>query len=588
MVDKPGQHPKELNPYWKENGTGLPSSSGSSRAEGRSWILRSYKRALEQAKEKNISFEQIAEKQWGSVDKLYSLLRSVGIDPERPNLHHSHDSKEYLYSRSKYDQKHYRMPKDYQQSASKVGSEQKLLPSRSSRTFVCPDRDNVEMTTDNLVLDRGGWKKPGSQTCVAQELSHEVNPLKEETQAAVRSEQSVVQEVITDSMINAKSAKLIKAELTGNQKKIKDLKEEIEAMRTKKKLQEQAKVGEQLTDSKEKIALLTTTDRFGRVRPANMPASYASKYDKKGKSKKPCYSSDEDYSLRALMEMERKMTADDTHLAIAKMASKFVRSSTDDVVDDVLDVKVRTNQQKEQERERNAIKLESRRMEEILDKCRLCVNSSQSKEHLVVAMGINTYLAVPGHQSLTTDHCIIVPIEHTACSLQMDENVWSEVKVFQKGLTRMFSDHDKDVIFTECYSSPARKAHMYIDCIPLPREEGSLAPMYFKKAILESDSEWAQNKRLIDTRSKGLQNSVPLGLPYFFVDFNNEGGFAHVIEDSALFPHYFAKEVVGGLLDADPVLWLKPPHESYDSQKQKAKHLKDMWEPYDWTKKLKE
>lgn len=34
---------------------------------------------------------------------------------------------------------------------------------------------------------------------------------------------------------------------------------------------------------------------------------------------------------------------------------------------------------------------------------------------------------------------------------------------------------------------------------------------------------------------------MPKGFPYFAVDFGNEGGFAHVIEDEQKFPHYFGK-----------------------------------------------
>jgi len=30
-MDRPGQHPKELNPYWREGGTGLPSERETSR-----------------------------------------------------------------------------------------------------------------------------------------------------------------------------------------------------------------------------------------------------------------------------------------------------------------------------------------------------------------------------------------------------------------------------------------------------------------------------------------------------------------------------------------------------------------------------
>ena len=34
---------------------------------------------------------------------------------------------------------------------------------------------------------------------------------------------------------------------------------------------------------------------------------------------------------------------------------------------------------------------------------------------------------------------------------------------------------------------------------------------------------------------------IPKGLPYFSVEFGMDGGFAHVIEDETIFPHYFGK-----------------------------------------------
>jgi len=46
-----------------------------------------------------------------------------------------------------------------------------------------------------------------------------------------------------------------------------------------------------------------------------------------------------------------------------------------------------------------------------------------------------------------------------------------------------------------------RMPHCYIECVPLPRVKAANAPMYFKKAINESENEFeSQNKALIDTR----------------------------------------------------------------------------------------
>jgi hypothetical protein len=60
---------------------------------------------------------------------------------------------------------------------------------------------------------------------------------------------------------------------------------------------------------------------------------------------------------------------------------------------------------------------------------------------------------------------------------------------------------------------------------------------------MEADTEWAQNKRVVDIpRGKDVRSVIPKGLPYFFVSFAwDEMGFAHVIEDEDLFPRNFAQ-----------------------------------------------
>lgn len=546
--NKPGQHHKELNPYWKDGGSGLPSVSTSTHSsmEGRSWILRSYKRALELVEKEGKSFEEIAQKQWGSVQKIHSLLKSVGIDPFLPDGPSSCVSSD----------KSFKSNLDSQAKGTKSSKTLNFLISEGRKSVVDVPLNSGEDTSLTVP-----------------------EPVMVLHKAVATSNTS--SDHVSEAMINSISAKLIKAGLVGNKEKMKSLESELDDLRSRKKIQDSLQKDDK-HDNREKTVLLTRKDRFGQVRPAVFPKAGKTS---KGKSKQ---SGRDEYSLASLVEMEHRTTADDTYEAIVKMASKFVRSTSDDVVDDVLDRKIKTNSCKEDVKSKLRALTESRRMEETMDTCKLCLSNSSFKEHLLIAIGINVYLSVPPYQSLAIGHCLIAPLEHLACSLHMDENVWSEVKIFQKGLAKMFSDDNMDVIFTECYTSTTKRSHMYIDCIPIPKDEGSMAPMYFKKAILESDAEWAHNKKLLDTRQKGLRKCVPVGLPYFFVDFNNEGGFAHVIEESSLFPHYFAKEVIGGLIDAEPRLWLKPHNESFEQQREKALRIKDMWKPYNWTEKLKQ
>ena len=605
-------------------------------------MLRSYKRAVEQAETEGRSLEEIAAERWGSLEKLHSLLRAAGVDPRDPDRPPSGSRKEYLYSRSS------RVDSERISSHSRSQERERSGKSRDWRReddesdsrrskgggFLKPGEPDSKFPSGSLESKRfsGGppkavatsqsWRKKRELTKedAAPSEARDSEPssrdepgenLPDVTETSTLSgregrldQVELPAEPITDTQLNAIGAKLMKAEMMGNAGKIEKLKKELEHLRKMKAVQEEG--GKASSESQpqarresyheEKTVVLTKTDRFGRMMPVERPSSSRTRappsrtptHSKKGKRQK-YFADDDEYSLKSLIEQERMTTAEETHAAIARMAAKFTpASSTDDTVDDALDSKaaMKYNPAKEEERQRQGTILESRKMAEILENCKFCFGNPSFDKQLLVAIGINAYLSVPAHQSLTEGHCLILPMEHETCSLSLDENVWGEIRVFQKGLTHMFAAHDMDAVFMETYTSTKRKSHMYIECIPLPREEGSLAPMYFKKAIMESDEEWSQNKKLVDTRQRGVRNSIPVGLPYFFVDFGLDGGYAHVIEDQSKFPHYFGKEVLGGMLDVEPRLWLKPHRDSFETQKEKVLRLSEWWKPYDWTQKL--
>ncbi|NWT43819.1 C19L2 protein, partial [Chroicocephalus maculipennis] len=153
-----------------------------------------------------------------------------------------------------------------------------------------------------------------------------------------------------------------------------------------------------------------------------------------------------------------------------------------------------------------------------MEKCPYCFDSSELSKHLIIAIG--------------TKHCKVNPNYMF---------VFFFKQMFRNALVKMFEAKDLDCVFLETNMSMKKRYHMVYECIPLPKEVGDMAPIYFKKAIMESDEEWSVNKKLIDLSSKDVRKSVPKGLPYFSVDFGLQGGFAHIIEDQHKFPHYFGK-----------------------------------------------
>ena len=90
---------------------------------------------------------------------------------------------------------------------------------------------------------------------------------------------------------------------------------------------------------------------------------------------------------------------------------------------------------------------------------------------------------------------------------------------------------------------------------------------------------------MIDLKGGNIRKTIPAGFAYFAVEFGIGGqGFAHIIEDERKFPAYFGKEVIGGMVDAEPNLWRRPGKDSIESQLDKASRLQKLYAKYNWTK----
>jgi len=155
-------------------------------------------------------------------------------------------------------------------------------------------------------------------------------------------------------------------------------------------------------------------------------------------------------------------------------------------------------------------------------------------------------------------------------------------------LVKVFFSQKRDVIFMESAIDTKRQRHTYIDCVPLSAGDGEEAPIYFKKAIMESESEWSQHKKLINTTgiAGGVKRCIPQGFNYFSVEFGMDGGFVHVVEKEKEFNPQFGREIVAGMMALDIDQWKHPRNETYeDIKKQMAEFLKQ-WDPFDWTKQL--
>ncbi|KFQ72029.1 CWF19-like 2, partial [Phaethon lepturus] len=77
---------RELNPYWKDGGTGLPLEKDEAALvkkvtvvedAGLSWLQKSYQRMKEQAEREKRNFEEIVAERYGSMELFQSRLEAA-------------------------------------------------------------------------------------------------------------------------------------------------------------------------------------------------------------------------------------------------------------------------------------------------------------------------------------------------------------------------------------------------------------------------------------------------------------------------------------------------------------------------------
>ncbi|XP_068627900.1 CWF19-like protein 2 homolog [Battus philenor] len=392
---------------------------------------------------------------------------------------------------------------------------------------------------------------------------------------------------LNDEKMNKLAAKILKAEIIGDVKVVNELKTKLEAAREYRKQNP-----ELCKEENDDRVMLITANSSGNCRPLTKAISsdFGDPKSKGGKRKAETHMSnqrvkyfgnDDRYNLSQMFEQEKYGTNFDQDAELAVIAAKH-RNPNDDLEDIFVDeISKNKNVAKDNEREKQHAINQNIKLEKSLDGCEYCIDSKNMLKHLIVSYGSKVYMALPAKKSLVKGQCIISTLQHSPCVTSVDEDIWEEILNYRKAITQFFNLQNKDVVFFETATKLHKYPHMVINCIPLPRDVGDMASIYFKKALLECEAEWSMNKKVIDLKGKNVRKGVPKGLPYFWIDFGMDPGFAHVIEDQQLFPKTFAEEIIGGILDLNHSLWKNPQKEYGDVQRKKVLEFIQDWKPFE-------
>ncbi|XP_060804143.1 CWF19-like protein 2 homolog isoform X1 [Amyelois transitella] len=508
----PATSSRELNPYWKDGGSGLPQHP----------------------------------------DQFRKSRQFLKPDDEEDY---------YTRSSSSKDQKHYYSSKDIDRKRS--------YDARSSNWRKQSEAEK----------SREGENSKSSKYKVDEEVTYNTS---HSPHIAIK-ENKKENLYLSDEKMNKLGAKIVKAEIIGDMKLVEELKAKLEAAREYRKKNPNA--GEE--DNIEGIMLMATSST-GNSRP--LIKERGDPKSKGGKRKAETYAAgertkyfgnDDKYNLQQMFQQEKYGNNYEDEEQLAKIAAKH-KNPNDDLEDIFMDdISKNRNDAKDSEKERQRAINQHVRIEKSMEGCEYCIDSKNMLKHLMVSCGSKVYVALPARTSLVTGQCIITTIQHSTCVTALDEDVWEEILIYRKALTQFFNSQDMDVVFFETATRLHRFPHMVINCVPLPRDVGDMAAIYFKKALLECEAEWSMNKKVVDLKGKDIRKGIPKGLPYFWIDFGMDPGFAHVIEDQQLFPKTFAEEVIAGILDLDHSSWKNPRKEYGDIQRKKVWDFVKEWKPFD-------
>jgi hypothetical protein len=306
----------------------------------------------------------------------------------------------------------------------------------------------------------------------------------------------------------------------------------------------------------------------------------------------------EDMSIEDMVREERRTRgqAGGEGMRAAERIAKDAKFDDDlDYMDDNAN-KLAKRVQKSETNLKNAAIGEFQKMNRILDSCQLCHHPEKDQPPVapVISLATRVYLTLPTEPELIEGGAVIVPIEHRTNLLECDDDEWEEIRNFMKCLTRMYHDQGRDVVFYENAAAPHRKMHAAMQVCPLPYSLGETAPAFFKEAILSSDEEWTQHKKLIDTAARArdglgkqaFRRSIAKEMPYFHAWFEIDGGLGHIVEDSNRWPKgdLFAREIIGGMLDIEPDVIKRQGR--WTRVDKRLEGFQKRWRKFDWTRVL--
>lgn len=205
--------------------------------------------------------------------------------------------------------------------------------------------------------------------------------------------------------------------------------------------------------------------------------------------------------------------------------------------------------------------------------CWFCLGSPQVEKHLVASIGSSCYTAL-AKGALVSDHCLILPIGHYQSSLDLTEEVHTELEQYKSALRKFYLSKGKTCVI---YERNFRTQHLQLQVIPVDQSKSADIKEVFFRIAEQHKLELAEIPKHTD-----LKQILSVGSPYFYAELNDGEKILHKIKK--FFPLQFGREVMAAeeLLNMpDRVNW-KNCNATKEEESKMAAAFRDGFEPFDF------
>ncbi|KAH6597949.1 hypothetical protein BASA50_004104 [Batrachochytrium salamandrivorans] len=532
---------------------------------GANWRMMKLKRVFDLSKEEGLSVESVALERYGSMDLFQQAL----------------DERSYL------DKQKGVKPRD------SLGSYQPSI--RSASGFQRPDSSTTLRTSLNSQpLERSedkqrdpvSMRRTAIPLALAPVLTDDISTLAIDDEA-----------ILTNDQLNKLNAKIIKAKLM-RLPTLKALEEEYRCAKERSDARASASTKNQANtsnrDNRSVVVVPAVNDR-GKLYDLGSGSSQSGAHTKRKMVEQDTHDAagnrikysraEQDETLADMVFQEKTGAGTTFDQDIADRISRDATFKDDlDYMDDGADNLAKKKEISNDLKCRFAID-NFKKSQSAIDKCPFCFRNGEAPHVSVISLGVKVYLSLPETVDMVPGHCLIVPVQHTLTTLELEDDTWDEIRNFQKSLLQMTASTNQGVIFMEQVINFNWHKHTVIECIPVPLTLFEDASGYFKEALNSVEEEWSQHKKIIVT-DRGFRRSMVPNLPYFHVWFGLNRGFGHVIENADEWQPWFGREVLASVLDLPPDRWRKPRRAPPNESGQRLARFRAKWSAFDWTKLL--